>query len=278
MIDNQEKTIINFTPNGMVPMKDRIPTVPISSQEIIEQVHEAYELGITMVHVHARKKSGKPSSEAKDYAPIIEGIRKSCPDLVICASLSGRDVSDPVQRSEVLSLYPDMASLTLSSLNFPTQASLNSPSTIQTLATRIKEFGAHPELEVFDLGMANYLLYLIRKKLICAPFYVNIILGNIAGAQSRFEDIAAISTKMPPHAHIALGGIGQYQIDAHLMALGAGLGVRIGLEDNVYFDRSKKSITTNMELLRRMHQLIDLSGRKMMSARDFGQLGFYNLN
>lgn len=261
----------------MVPMKDLVPSVPVSSQEIIEQVHEAYELGITMVHVHARKRNGKPSSEAKDYAPIIEGIRKICPELVICASLSGRDVSDPMQRSEVLSLYPDMASLTLSSLNFHTQASLNDPATIQTLAMRIEEFGAHPELEVFDLGMANYLLYLIRKKLIREPFYVNIILGNIAGAQAHFEDIAAICTKIPPDAHIALGGIGQHQIDAHLMALGAGLGVRIGLEDNIHFDRSRKSITTNMDLLKRIHQLIDLSGRKMMNARDFGQLGFYNL-
>lgn len=278
MMNARHETIINFTPNGMVPMKDRVPSVPISSQEIIEQVHEAYELGITMVHVHARNRCGKPSSEAKRYAPIIEGIRKNCPGLVVCASLSGRDVTDPVQRSEVLSLYPDMASLTLSSLNFPTQASLNSPATIQSLAKRIKEFGAHPELEVFDVGMANYLLYLIRKRLINAPFYVNIILGNIAGAQTQFEDIAAISTKMPPNAHVSLGGIGQYQIDAHLMALGAGLGVRIGLEDNIYFDRNKKSIATNMDLLKRMHQLIDLSGRKFMSAKEFGQLGFYNLN
>ena len=262
----------------MIPMKSNVPSVPISPVEIIEQVHEAHELGITMVHVHARKLDGTPSSEAKDYAPIIEGIRSHCPDLVICASLSGRNVKDPILRSEVLSLQPDMASLTLSSLNFPAQASVNSPSTVQSLASRIQEFGAHPELEIFDLGMANYLHYLIKKSLIKPPYYVNVILGNIAGAQMQFADIAAILAKIPQRAFVAFGGIGQYQIDTHLMALGAGIGIRIGLEDNVYFDRQKKSVATNMDLLRRIHQLIALSGNDVMKCADFGHHGFYNLN
>ena len=126
--------ILNFTPNGMLPRKADVPSVPISAEEIIEQVHEAYTIGITMVHVHARKPNGTPSSEANDYAPIIEGIRKYCPDLVICASLSGRNISDPFARAEVLSLQPDMGSLTLSSLNFAKSASLNAPDTIQFLA------------------------------------------------------------------------------------------------------------------------------------------------
>jgi len=42
--------IINFTPTGMIPTKEMTPYVPISPSEIIEQVHEAWELGITLVH------------------------------------------------------------------------------------------------------------------------------------------------------------------------------------------------------------------------------------
>ena len=37
--------IVNFIPTGMIPMKESVPDVPISAIEIIEQVHEAYELG-----------------------------------------------------------------------------------------------------------------------------------------------------------------------------------------------------------------------------------------
>ncbi|MGA1374506.1 MAG: 3-keto-5-aminohexanoate cleavage protein, partial [Flavobacteriales bacterium] len=167
--------IVNFTPTGMIPTKDKVPSVPISANEIIEEVHQAYELGITLAHLHARKTDGTPSIEAADYRPILEGVRLHCPDLVICTSLSGRSVSDPMARAEVLSLRPDMGSLTLSSLNFVQQASINSPQTIQFLAHAIQEAGARPELEVFDLCMMNYLNYLISKAKITSPYYINII-------------------------------------------------------------------------------------------------------
>ena len=72
------------------------------------------------------------------YAEIIGPIRKAVPDLVICVSLSGRDFFEFNKRSEVLDLQgnlkPDFGSLTLSSLNFNQQASVNSPQMIQDLA------------------------------------------------------------------------------------------------------------------------------------------------
>lgn len=268
--------IINFTPTGMIPQKRDVPSVPVSAEEIVEQVHEAFELGITMVHVHARHKNGVPSSSASDYSPIIEGIRAHCPGLVICASLSGRNVTDPAARSEVLSLQPDMASLTLSSLNFVQSASVNSPDTIRELAERIDEAGAKPELEVFDTGMVNYLGYLIRKKLIHPPFYVNVLLGNIAGAQLNAAHIAAIERDLPDGSLISLAGLGQFQLDAHLIAMGLGWGVRVGLEDNIHWDRDKKRLTTNMELLRRIHALAEVADRPLMAPQEFGELGFYN--
>ena len=261
----------------MIPQKRQAPSVPISASEIVEQVHAAFDLGITMVHVHARQPSGFPSSKAEDYAPIIEGIREHCPGLVICASLSGRNVTDPAARAEVLSLQPDMASLTLSSLNFVQSASVNSPETIMELARRIEAAGAKPELEVFDTGMVNYLGYLIRKGLVQAPFYVNVLLGNIAGAQLSAAHLAAMQRDLPEGAHIALAGLGQYQLDAHLVAMGLGWGVRVGLEDNIHWDREKKQVTTNIELLQRIHELAGVAGREIMAPEAFGALGFYNL-
>lgn len=270
--------IINFTPTGMIPQKRDVPSVPIAASEIVEQVHEAFTLGITMVHVHARHNNGIPSSSAADYAPIIEGIRAHCPGLVVCASLSGRNVTDSAARSEVLSLMPDMASLTLSSLNFVQSASVNCPNTIRELAQRIQEAGAKPELEVFDTGMMNYLGYLIKKKFVMAPYYVNVLLGNIAGAQLNAAHIAALEHDLPQGAMISLAGLGQYQLDAHLVAMGLGWGVRVGLEDNIHWDREKKRLTTNMELIQRIHSLAEIAGRPVMGAEQFGQMGFYNSN
>ena len=46
--------IVNFVPTGLIPTKEMTPHVPISVSEIREDIHEACELGITMVHLHVR--------------------------------------------------------------------------------------------------------------------------------------------------------------------------------------------------------------------------------
>ncbi len=82
--------IINFVPTGMIPTKEMTPFVPVSPEEIIKDVQQACELGISMVHLHARDPlTAEPSYAASTYGEIIGGIRKFAPDLVICVSLSG---------------------------------------------------------------------------------------------------------------------------------------------------------------------------------------------
>lgn len=274
---NNPPLIVNFTPTGMVPTKEMTPHVPISVAEIVEQVHEACALGITLVHLHARSEStGQPTWDPDIYARIFEGIRQYCPELVLCASLSGRNFNEFEKRSAVLSLYPDMGSLTLSSLNFPGQASVNSPDMIRQLADAMLQKGVHPELEVFDTGMLHYGRYLMQKGLLQPPYYVNIIAGNIAGTQANMAELGLIINLLPTDFYWALGGIGRQQLPAAAMAIANGGGVRIGLEDNIYWDNERKRLATNMDLLRRVHQLANIFEREIMTPAAFGALGFYN--
>jgi len=153
--------IVNFTPTGMLPTKSMTPHVPISVSEIVEDVHKAVEIGITMVHLHARdERTGRPTHSTETYGSIIAGIRRFDEELVIGVSLSGRDIVEFKQRSEPMQLdgglKPDMGSLTLSSLNFNKQASVNDPEMIQALAAEMLARGILPELEAFDSGMINY--------------------------------------------------------------------------------------------------------------------------
>ena len=48
-----DKLIVNFAPTGMIPTKQMTPHVPVSASEIIEDVHRAREIGISLVHLHA---------------------------------------------------------------------------------------------------------------------------------------------------------------------------------------------------------------------------------
>ncbi len=272
-----ESTIINFCPTGMVPTRSQTPYVPISPEEIIEQVHEAYSIGITIAHLHAREEDGQPSWRKNVYAKILEGVRKHCPDLVICASSSGRTFPGFEKRSAVIELQPDMCSLTLSSLNFSGQASMNSPDMITRLAEKMNEYGVKPELECFDAGMINYGKYLIHKGVLQRPFYWNLLFGNIAGFQASLLQMGAAVSELQEKEHFtSFGGIGQSQLMVNAIAIASGYGVRVGIEDNIWLDRAKKSKATNIALLRRVHQLMKLHERSLFTASEFGKLGFYN--
>lgn len=259
--------ILNVAPTGMIPTREMTPEVPLTPGEIVRQVCEAATLGANMVHLHARDPgTGTPTHRKSVYAGIIGGIRRRFPDLVLCVSTSGRNGADLGQRSEVLDLEgdlkPDFASLTLSSLNFNRQASVNPPDMIQDLARRMQERGIRPEMELFDLGMINYARYLIRKGLVRPPYYFNIILGNIACAQPDLLTLGLMARELPEGSLWSVGGVGDCQFRMNTVALAAGGGVRVGLEDNIWYDEARTRLATNRDLVERVLVVAKALGKR----------------
>lgn len=273
--------IINFTPTGMIPTREMTPHVPVSVDEIVEDVYKASEIGISMVHIHARdEKTGAPTCRADVYARIIEGIRSFSKELVICVSLSGRGIREFDQRAAPLALTgdlkPDMGSLTLSSLNFNNTESMNSPEMIKALASAMKTKGIMPELEAFDAGMINYARFLEGKGLLQAPHYFNLLLGNIACAQADLMIAGLMVRELPPSSFWSFAGIGKAQLMMNSIAISAGGGVRVGLEDNIWFDKERTRLASNSDLLHRVHRLAESNERKVMVPGDLRRL--LNLN
>lgn len=271
-----ENLIIDFTPTGMIPTRSLTPHVPVSISEIIEEVHSAWELGITKVHLHARDEhTESPTYKKEIYAAIIEGIRKFAPTLVICVSLSGRTFNKFEERSQALelegNLKPDFGSLTLSSLNFNKIASINTPEMIQNLAAKMKELGIVPELEAFDAGMINFAKYLIKKELLEPPYYFNLLLGNIACAQADILYAGIMIRDLPENSIWSIAGIGEYQLMMNSVAIAIGGGVRVGLEDNIWYDNSRTKLASNTDLLKRINVLAEANDRKIMSSEEFRQ-------
>jgi len=269
--------IVNFAPTGMIPTKNMTNYVPVTAEEIVDDIHKAVEIGITMVHLHARDAAtGESSYKAEVYGKIIEGIRSFSRDLIICVSLSGRKINDFEKRAEVLQLEgdlkPDMGSLTLSSLNFNREASINSPEMIQMLANEMKSRGILAELEAFDAGMINYAKYLERKGILEPPHYFNLLLGNIACAQADLLHVGIMIRDLPDNSFWSLAGIGDFQLMMNSIAIVSGGGVRVGLEDNIWFDKARTKLATNSDLLRRIHRLAEASERKIMSPGELRTL------
>lgn len=270
------KVIINFTPTGMIPTKEMTPYVPISPKEIADEVIVALNYGVSMVHLHARDEKGFPTYKKSIYEKIIKLIREKSKDVVICVSTSGRNWHEFEKRSECLEikneLKPDMGSLTLSSLNFNKIASVNTPDMIQALAKKMLDLDIKPELEVFDVGMVNYAKYLFSKGLIKPPFYFNLILGNIACAQANIDDLAHILNKLPDNSYWSIGGIGSNQLKMNMNGIINGGGIRIGLEDNIWFDKDRVELATNMNLLKRVNLIIKTLGIEIASPKEVREM------
>jgi uncharacterized protein (DUF849 family) len=269
MMENARPLIVNFAPTGMVPTREMSPYVPLQPHEIVRDVLQAARLGLTIVHLHARDERGEPTHRKEVYARIIGGIREHRPDLVLCVSCSGRRFADLAHRAEVLELtgdvQPDMASLTLSSLNFPRQASVNAPDIVRGLAERMRDGGILPELEIFDLGMVNMLHYLLSRNVLQRPLYANVLFGNLATAQADFLDIGAVVSKLPAETLWSLAGLGSVQLPVAALAVAAAPGVRIGLEDNLWLDPQRTRPARNLDLVERVHRLADILERPVMS-------------
>lgn len=269
----EKKIIINFTPTGTQTTKQN-SNAPLSPNKIVEEVHFAFELGISVTHLHARNEQFLNTWRLDIYQKIIEGVRKHCPELSICASLTGRHFPEFDKRSAVLELMPDMGSLTMSSINFPKAASVNEPDTIIRLIEKMDEYGVIPEIECFDSGMLNYTNYLINKGILKGPHYINVILGNIFNGQTDASTIATILANKPEDSVMCFGGIGKDQMKANLMGIMYADGVRIGLEDNLYY--KDKELATNAQLLHRLLRIMKETDVVPMSPEEFKTLGYAN--
>lgn len=262
----------------MVATRRSSPYVPLSVAEILDDVALCRELGVSIVHVHARDEQGAPTHRNEYFAPIVEGIRQIDPELIVCVTCSGRFVDRLDQRAEVLELTgdakPDMASLTLGSNNFRRQASVNPPEIIEGLAGRMLQQRIKPELEVFEPGMVAFGKHLVAQGLVEEPCYVNILLGNPGTSPLETVSLAAFLALVPDDWTWALAGVGRHQLRANALALTAGGHVRVGLEDNLWLDGERRELATNSSLVERIARLADLLERPLAhpaSAR--GMLG-----
>jgi len=266
-VGDADPLIVNLAPTGMVPTRESSPHVPLTTTEILDDVARCRELGIAIVHVHARGADGAPSGDPEDVGPIVEGIRAIDPELVVCVSCSGRRDPSLETRAAVLDLdgaaRPDMASLTLGSNNFLREASINAPDVVRGLAARMLERGIVPELEVFEPGMLASVGRLVERGILRPPHYVNVLLGNPGTAPLSPAMLAAFLAVMPGDATWALAGIGRCQLDAALLAIATGGHVRVGLEDNLWYDRGRTRPATNAELVARVAAAAELAERPL---------------
>lgn len=265
-----EPLLINVALTGVVGRTDRVPFLPVTAEQIVEDAIACSLLGAQIFHLHARGPDEGASWRREEIADAVRGIRRECPGSIVCVTTSGREFGEFEQRADVLELTgdakPDMASLTLGSMNFGDSASVNSPQMIERLAGRMREQGIKPELEIFELGMAAVAERMLEAGELDSPLYANLILGAPNTAPATPASLGQLANAMPDETVWAAAGVGAFQLPVNATAVFTGGHVRTGLEDNPYFDFSKRSHATNPGLVRRIVDLADVAGRPLATA------------
>ena len=265
--------VINAALTGIVPQRDRVPHVPLTADEIVDDAARCFHAGASVVHLHARTADGRPAWQRSAYEEMIPAIRRRCPGVVVCVTTSGRSGASIDQRSDVLMLEgdarPDLASLTLGSVNFPSGASVNDMATVEELARRMAERGIVPELELFDLGMAHLAHRLRRRDLLPAACPANLLLGFPNGAPADARSLVALVDALPACVttwHAA--GFGAFQQPAGALAAAIGGHIRTGLEDNPFLDHVRPHARHQCSARRAGHPVqAQAAGPRLADAR-----------
>ncbi len=262
-----DKVIITIAPTGNVPTKEMNPHLPVTVQEIADQIYECWQEGAAVAHIHARDKEGKPTSDVQVYREILAKLKeKSDCDIITQLSTGGRAGNSYQERGQMICLKPEMASLSTGSSNFPSKANLNDPVTIEYLAGEMRKYGCKPEIEVFDTAMLANALQLVKKGVLDWPLQVNLVLGVPGSLPASYKNLFFLYESLPQGATWTISAIGKDHVSLSTMALALGGNVRVGMEDNIFYD--KGVLATNVELVKRIKKIALAMGKEIATPQE----------
>jgi len=269
---------------GGVQGKEANPNLPETPEEQVEQTHECYEAGASMLHLHARdpQKWWDGSGEVEQYRKVHGMIRRACPEIIINNTTGGSIGMTLEQRVSCLDAAPEVATLNmgpdmyklrlkerLAPLPHPRPAQELSgtlPITYEELrhfATAMQARGIKPEMEVYHPGQLWSVFDLIEQGLVEAPYLVQFVMGYGMSPWATPRNLVNFIEQLPPGCVVEVSGVGPFQLPMTSLAiiLGAQM-VRVGMEDNVYYRRGQL-LQNNAEAVERMVRIARELGREV---------------
>lgn len=261
----KNKAVFTAAVTGSIHTPTMSPHLPVTAQEIIDDIMSVYEAGGAVAHVHVRdEKTGLPNADQETYQRVLSEVKKRC-DIVICTTTGGR-LGEPVENRVrvVTNLEPELASLNAGSLNFALFQVANNykswrhdweeeylrgtedfifPNTFYTMRKFVQamaEHGTKPEFEIYDMGMINNLAQLIRDGHVQTPVYLQFVLGILGGIPASIENLVYLletARRQIGDFEWSVCAAGRFQMPMTTHALLMGGNARVGLEDNLYLEK-----------------------------------------
>jgi len=171
--------------------------------------------------------------------------------VIVQVSTGGAVGMSAEERLAPVKLRPEMATLSMGSVNFGDDVFLNTPSDMERFLEIMRAHGVVPEFEVFDAGMLGALARWIKRGLVSAPAHVDFVLGVPGAMPGTPEALMYLRSQLPAGLSWTVAGIGAAQLPLATLAIALGGHVRVGFEDNIYFRRGELA-TNNAQFVERI--------------------------
>lgn len=266
------KTIITVATTGAWPSKKDNPNIPLSPEEIADDVYECYKTGASIAHIHVRDDEGNGTMNIEKFKKTMELIKKKC-DIIINLTSSGNlnaTYEDRYKHIEILK--PDMCSFDAGTMNWMHKSVfMNPPDFLEKLGKITIENNVKPEIEVFDTSFISNAKYYAKKGLLKEPIHYQFVLGAAGGMDAIPDNLLYLKNMIPKNCTWSALGIGKGHLPIMLTTLALGGHIRVGMEDNVMFSKTELA-KSNKQLVKRAADLIKLAGNEIASVEDAKQI------
>jgi len=259
-----EPVIVTAALTGGVHGKEATPALPETPEEIGRAAGAVAEAGASVVHLHARRPNGERSFATERFEEIDAAVHRHAPEVVIQHSTGGTGVSEELRHQPLRTdPPPEMASLDMGPLNrYDHVTSENTRALVDSLHAEMVDRDIKPELEVFNDGHRNEVHDLLDRRDLADPVYATLIFGPGTLTRPRPRNFLTAIDDLPERARFNTLGFGRHQLPFATMGILFGGHVRVGLEDNIYYERGQLA-ESNAQLVKRVVRLADELGRQV---------------
>ncbi len=229
-----EKLIITAALVGAEVTRQQTPFLPLSPREIADEAKKTCAAGASIVHLHMRDQFGNPSQDRALFAEAISYIQAET-DLIIQVSTGGAVGMTAEERVQPITLAPEMASLSTGSVNFGNEVFSNPLPMVREFARACQVHHVKPEVEVFEGGMIQNAINLVKQGLLQEPLHFNLVLGVPGGLPATAKNLLFLLDLIPSASTWTVSGIGRHQLSMNTLGILLGGHIRTGFEDNIYY-------------------------------------------
>ena len=272
---SKPKVIVTIAPTGGMASKKMNPNLPTQPQEIADDTYRCYNAGASLVAVHARRPDDEATCNPAIYTEINRLIREKC-DIILNNSTGGGINGDMVRplpnglweiqweerikglQGEGVEMCTLDAQTVIASFDRKEILVATPPSRIHQIARMMKERGIKPEWEVFSLhDIVQDVPRALAEGLDDERPFINMVVGANAfqGALPYTPKLLqTMVDHLPRGCVFNVSAIGAAQLPAAMNSLLLGGHVRVGLEDNLYYEQGV--LATNVQLVERLVRLV----------------------